>query len=309
MSSLKRSIAIPLTALSCLARTVNPQRNDNIFVVSGSPRAGTTWLAETLARTLNTHRVYWEPLQDGNIALPGALKTSKRPFIEHDNQLSFAEKKFFEDLLYGKQANSHLLRLKKYPRNAFTVLSSGPLLIKFVRGNGVLSYLHQQFEIPKPVVIIRHPCAVVASQLRMGRWGDHPHVHPKVLERYPGIRSVVSTGKPLHQRLAMTWAGDVLAARAQQNSVHVIYYEHLVQRGAEELFPVFEDWGLACGGLDEALRLPSTTARDWSDLTTVESKLGRWVDELSVTAIEEILETVSRMGITDYGKDPSAVAI
>lgn len=309
VSFLKKSIAIPLTAFSCITRTIKPQRKDNIFVVSGSPRAGTTWLAETLARTLNTRRVYWEPLQDGNIALPDILKSSKRPFIEQDDEISFAEKKFFDELLQGKQANSHLLRLRKKPINAFTVLQSGPLLIKFVRGNGVLSYLHQQFDIPKPVVIIRHPCAVVASQLRMGRWDDHPHVDPNVFKRYPGIKPVVSKEKPLHQRLAMTWAGDVLAAKAQNNSVHVIHYEHLVQRGADELFPVLEDWGLAPDGVDEALRLPSTTAHDWSNLTTVESKLGRWADELSVTVIEEILETVSRMGIVNYGKDPFAVAI
>lgn len=303
LSFLNYVTAPPLTTLSYIGRHLRSHRDSQVFVVSGSPRGGTTWLAESLGAVLNTQRLYWEPLQDGNIALPRSLMSSKRPFFEPDELLKPHEERFFRNLLTGKQANAHLLRLRTRPSNLFALFGSGPLLIKFVRGNGILGYLHKRFNINKPLVIIRHPCAVVASQLRMGRWEDHPHVNQRVVDRHSELAMVISDDKPLHARLAMTWAADVLSAKAQAGHVHIIYYEHLVKLGVNALIPVLDDWGVAHDGITEALGVPSSTTHHWSSLHSAEDKLGRWRKDLSSRVVNEILQTVEAMGITEYGTE------
>lgn len=302
MSILKEA-SLPFFNLGAyIGNKVHPNRNKGVFIVSGSPRGGTTWLAESMARLLKTRRIYWEPLQDGNISLPQSLKFSKRPFIEPTEGIDERSKQFFDDLINARLANMHLLRVRRRPSNLKSLLfSPAPPLFKFVRGNGILGYLHQNYDIHKPLVIIRHPCAVIASQLSMGSWEDHPHVSPKILERYSQIRNIVSTEKPLHQRLAMTWAADVLAARESPGDVHTLYYEDLVQLGSEALAPVMADWGIEYKGVDEALAIPSSTTHDWSDLRDVERKLGRWRQQLSDEIADEILNIAVATGVEDYG--------
>lgn len=303
MSMLKKLTAPPIGAMARMGDCFRSPRKDNTYLISGSPRGGTTWLAESMARALHTRRLRWEPLQDGNNALPESLRISKRPFIEPNSVIAEQEVKFFDELMNGKQANAHLLRLRQRPLNLFALFQDSPLLVKFVRGNGVLGYLHQRYKIPKPVVIIRHPCAVVASQLHMGNWDDHPHINHVILERHPRIKAAMSGDKSLHERLAITWACDVLAAREHSGHIHIIYYEHLVQQGAKALAPVLDDWGLPPTGMDEALQIPSSTIHGWTDLNSVSGKLQRWKGDLSVAMVDDILATVEFMGVNEYGRE------
>lgn len=302
MTLLRHGSAPFLKLCAQMGNRRHPDRNKDVYIVSGSPRGGTTWLAESLARLIKTRRVYWEPLQDGNISLPSSLRDSKRPFIGPFDMIGEDSKQFFDDLINARLANAHMIRLRKQPSNLVSLLRSpAPPLIKFVRGNGVLGYLHQNYDIHKPVVIMRHPCAVIASQLNMGLWEDHPHVNPKLLDRYPRLKDIVSKKKNLHQRLAMSWAGDILAAREHPEHVHILYYEDLVQMGAEALTIILEDWGMGKERVDEAILVPSSTIHEWTDLTNIESKLGRWKQQLSDEMVEDILNIVADMGVEDYG--------
>jgi len=299
-SAFKRATAPFLKALSSAGNSVYPERNTTPLLISGSPRGGTTWLAETIAKVYQSERMLWEPLQDGNIAKDG-LGLSKRPFI--DEQTATPEiDAFFQSLLQAKQANAHLLRLRKYPKNALSLLRNQRLLIKFVRGNGVVGYLRRRYGIPKPLVILRHPCAVVASQLRMGQWEDHPHIDPGLIKRKPELADIIDYQVPLAERLAMTWGGDVLAAKENAADVHIVFYEDLVLNGAEALRPAFASWGWEGlpASLHELMSQPSSTTHDWADLDSVEGKLGRWKNELDNETVDRILYVAHCMGVQDY---------
>jgi hypothetical protein len=302
-SVVKRVTAPLLRALSYAGNTVYPVRNAAPIVISGSPRGGTTWLAETIAKAYQSERMLWEPLQDGNIAKDG-LGLTKRPFIDEQTAAPEVES-FFHSLLHAKQANAHLIRLRKYPKNMLTLVRNQRLFIKFVCGNGVVGYLRRRFGIPTPLVILRHPCAVVASQLRMGQWEDHPHIDPELLKRKPELADIIDHKAPLAERLAMTWVGDVLAAKENAADLHIVYYEDLVLTGAEALRPAFESWGWEelPASLHGIMGQPSSTTHDWADLESVEGKLGRWRNELEQISIERILHIAYYIEENDYNND------
>src|SRR5699024_9146178 len=115
------------------------------------PRGGTTWIAESVAHALGTNRLLWEPLQAGNPAKHG-LGFSARPFIDEDS-LADDQAHFFNSLLQARYANPHLLRLREQPSNVWSLFSGSRLVIKFVRGNGVVGCLSRKWQLPEPLVI------------------------------------------------------------------------------------------------------------------------------------------------------------
>lgn len=287
---------------------LHKDRNLNPIVISGSPRSGTSWLAESIAQIFATKRLLWEPLQDGNMEKDG-LGFTKRPFLE-GNTVTVEMENFFIELMNAVQVNSHLLRLgkryKNIPGTMYGLVSNQRLIIKFVGGNGVVGYLKRRFNIPKPAIIIRHPCAVIASQLKIGKWEDHPYVDIKLIEKYPNIDNIINIKANLANRLAMTWAADVLAAKYNQDDVHIIYYEDLVINPRKVLSSILRSWEMETlpDDLDITIKRKSSTAKEWSKLDSIHDMLERWKHDLDNKTIDSILRIVHEMGVDDYRDGP-----
>ncbi|RZU99604.1 hypothetical protein [Spiribacter vilamensis] len=302
MTILKRTTAPLLQMASCIGNRIYPYRNENALLISGSPRGGTTWIAESIGNAIGRYRSLWEPLQGGNISKLN-LGFSKRPFLD-DNSVTSDQKNFFHTLVNAQQANSHLLRLREKPSNIFHLFTNGRLIIKFVRGNGVVALISEKFELPKPLIIIRHPCAVISSQMHMGSWEDHPHIDDNLVLKYPHLSDVVDSKAPLEERLAMTWAADVVAAKANSSRVNIVFYEDVVLKGSEALAPAFESWGWTKPpeNLEQILGRPSSTTHAWSTLDDLESKIGRWRKDLDTESVRRVLSVCYAMGVKDYGE-------
>jgi len=280
---------------------IYPRRNEAPIIISGSPRGGTTWLAESIAAISHSPRIIYEPLQDGNI-YKNNCGFSKRPFVDESNVTPEAED-FFDKLLRAELANTHTLGLRISWKNIISTIHRGRLIIKFVRGNGVVGYLKRRFNVPKPLVIVRHPCAVIASQLRMGTWNDHPHIDKKFLEIYPYLNKVIDVNAGLVDRLAMTWAADVLAAKHNINDINLIYYEDLVVKGHVVLQPALKSWGkmtASTSEIDHAFSFPSSSRHSWSELGSMNGKLARWRNDLDNQTVLKIIDIVQKMGVQEY---------
>lgn len=303
-SILMKATAPLLRGAGCVANKVHRERNRNPIIISGSPRAGTTWVAESIAKALGSRRILWEPLQEGNPDRYGK-GFSKRPFLT-DGNVTQGQIDFFKDIISAKNANAHTLRLRKFPGNFFHSLNSDRLIIKFVRGNGVVGWMHRELNIPKPLIIIRHPCAVISSQLKMGTWKSHPHVDPGLVEYYPEFRRFLKSESDLHMRLALTWAGDFLAAYHNKESVHIVHYESLVTNGAKELLQPLRDWGVEeyFSNVEDALIIPSSTVYAWSDLSSTLKKMNRWTTELAPSVVFDIMNLIKDVGIDCYEESP-----
>jgi hypothetical protein len=293
-----------LDVISYLTNYVYSTRNKDPLLISGSPRSGTTWLAEIIAAS-ESSRLIWEPLQEGNPTMATYPFKSKRPFLSKIQSEYNELDPFFKKLLNGRNLNSHTLRLKVNPDNLYKAFTNSRLVIKFVRGNGVVSYLQSRFNLPKPVVILRHPCAVVASQLRMGTWDDHPHLDPDLVNEYPNFNLLLKETESLEERLALTWAGDILSALHNSNNLQIIFYEDLVLNGEEELNKIFREWSdsNAPYGSLKKLNVQSSTSKTWSSKEDGMAKIQGWSKYLNEEKIERIFNIFKTLNIKYYDRN------
>lgn len=192
--------------------------------------------------------------------------------------------------------------------------------MKLVQGNRILQWLAKTFEVRGIVLLIRHPCAVVASMQRYGNWA---YVTPT--PDTPSLASIAN-GLPddfvadIRNRLPapLTSKEDMLALRWALDYyipffVHrdagypwiLVPYEQLVTSGSEELRRLFH--GLETTVPDRAvaqLRRPSSSAR--SDVAPEDPtrQLTKWQQRLRPDQIEAILRMAEAFDLDFYDDDP-----
>lgn len=143
----------------------------NTIIISGAPRTGTTWLMEILA-TLPKYKTIFEPLHMDRF--PQLLKLNFPPRIyvppEEDNVfLQNHLKDVFRGVKISRNPHYSVVNLKEINRR----LPFNGVIVKFINGNRLLPWISKRFETRATYLIIRHPCATIASQLKTG-WIGYP---------------------------------------------------------------------------------------------------------------------------------------
>jgi hypothetical protein len=226
-------------------------------ILLGSGRSGTTWVLDSLA-TVNNLRPIFEPLHEAesklgsryayDVLAPGDhCPALKAYFLElaqghiHSRWIDYRG-----DRLKPSRANfasirafrSWIRRWRKYYRDRSELLSSSnrpTTLIKCIRANLMAGWLAQDLGF-NTAHIIRHPCAVVESQFRIGRvWNPDP-----VIARYRSNARLheVTDGRYLPllnsnltrlQALTLNWVieNQRPVACADDEGYAVFCYEHL----------------------------------------------------------------------------------
>src|SRR5580704_5098197 len=122
-------------------------------LVSGMGRSGTTWLAELL-NYRNDQRLLFEPFDHQRVAL--AVNFTDHQYLRADD----ADPRY---LAPARAIVTGLLRdpfVDQHNRR----LVCGRRIIKEVRANLILKWLHTQFPGMPIVLIVRHPFAVAVSR-------------------------------------------------------------------------------------------------------------------------------------------------
>src|SRR5690348_9282727 len=149
-----------------LRRMVDFDPLSNLLVCSG-PRSGSTWLGELIACTPRSALLF-EPL----------IATQPGPFrdlgfvwdqpIPRDAEWPEA-KAAFEAMLRGKAITDWNITYSR--SSAASFLTARRMVVKCCHANALLSWLVNQFNFRyQPIFLVRHPFAVVASQLENPRW-------------------------------------------------------------------------------------------------------------------------------------------
>ena len=186
-----------------LSKAFNKQTK--FIVVSGSPRSGTTFLAETIMSRLKG-MIIWEPLQDKVLSLK-KLDIPKRPQLQ-DIVENKKLKTYLDNLSSGKDLNifNTWIRNKKF-RLKNNIKSYDYVLIKFTRGNGIIDYFKDKKYVVK-VSIVRNPYSVIASQIEHHEFKEHPIYS----EKFPDIKKIELVKSRIEQSLvrdlAITWCVD-----------------------------------------------------------------------------------------------------
>jgi hypothetical protein len=271
----------------------DPQIRRSILV-AGTARSGTTWLADLIASQIPS-RIMFEPFHPDFVSDYRRFHYFQymRPGTENPEFHAFAQKVFT-----GEIRNRWIDRRNERIISKFR-------LVKEIRVNLALKWLHDSFPQVPIIFILRHPCAVVLSRMALG-WATDRDIgpvlsQPHLLEDHldPYLDLIGSAGN-VEEKHAAIWSISNLVPLRQfdSNELKIVYYENLCMQLEIELPGIFEAIGhQSSGRLVTNRNQPSQTTRRGSAMVTGRDKVENWKKELSRSQIDNVLHVVQEFGL------------
>jgi hypothetical protein len=269
---------------------VNPDRDmRRSILVAGTGRSGTTWLADLIGSQIPC-RILFEPFH--SVYVPGyhdfhyfqymRVGTENRGFYN-----------FACDVFTG---NIHNRWVDHQNEKIFPEYR----LIKEIRANLSLKWLHDNFPEVPILFIIRHPCAVVQSRMEWG-WAADTDIEsfltqPDLVSDYlADYLDLIRKSSNEEEKHAIIWSVSNLVPIKQfrPGELKIVHYENLSTRPEAELQRIFEIIGQRYEHpvIKRGSR-PSMTTRSTSAIVTGNNQLARWRKSLSSVQIERIWHVV-----------------
>jgi hypothetical protein len=273
------------------------------IMVAGTARSGTTWVTDLIASQISC-RVLFEPFHSG--------------LVEPFQQFSYFQYMRPDEQNQGLQAYCHRvftgdIRHKWIDREVERIFPQYRV-VKDIRANLLLAWLHSRFPEVPLLFVIRHPCAVVLSRMQLGWWTDQdiePFLsQPKLVDDFLADKmEVISRARTAEEKHAIIWCISNLVPLRQfpAAKLAVIFYESLCMQPEREVPKMFQAIGHK---YDEAVfalaQRPSTTTARTSAIVTGEDRVIRWKRELSPQQISNILSVVEDFELDYiYGDSPT----
>lgn len=189
-----------------LLRTFPNRRYDlrNTLAIAGGPRSGTTWLAELICAAVPRSAMLFEPLHVGNVAAAAAAGFKWRTYLQPGDDWPEGEA-FLRRARQGRVVNWHTtshIPLHRAVRPKVWVA-------KFIHANLLVGWLAKRFPIRPPALIMRHPCATVASRGGQG-WKPLSYAPriPEFLASHPQFIPVLDRLTDVVEFRAALWCID-----------------------------------------------------------------------------------------------------
>lgn len=273
------------------------------IIIFGSGRSGTTFLSEVL-ESLNKAKLIDEPLKNSNSHKIDKIGfTGWGQFIP-ENEFKWKDAfHFFDRLLSGKEFNPNHIR------NLSNIFTTKIYVLKFIRGNMLMPWLIRNFQIRKPIYLIRNPYAVIASQLRHSGWNSNEPLKfkngiiiPKFKyynQFYNKYEIMFNEVRQLEEHLTLLWImeNEYIINHPMHNKEWIaISYEELILKPAQTLeklgslidFPVTEK-------MKNLVNTPSYSSQ--KDEIEVSVQLNGWKNYLSDNQVESIEKMLNRSSI------------
>jgi len=283
------------------------------LVLAGTPRSGTTWLLE-LFRTLPGYKALNEPLmyEEARQENGFSWRTHAAPDEHHPEK-----RNHLKEMLTGRlgvspawyfEANARPLQLLEHA-------TQQKMVVKFCRAGRMLQWLHQQFDVRGTVLIIRHPCAVVASMLRHGGFEKESSVREPLVQHVLDSQDIpdvlrerfFSTLQSIDSQveaLAVMWCLDHYVPFHLHRKVGYPWvltaYERLVAAGIGELERITDALGVEITeAMHAQLDVASSSIRDRPH-REAQDQLSKWKDRLTPNQAEDILRIVDAFELDFY---------
>ena len=264
-------------------------------------RGGSTWLAQMLAAAPR-HHMLWEPLHWKTDPGARASGFGEPRYIPQGTDHPQAEK-HIAAILRGERI-SHLINSQRYFR-PFELLRVQSYVVKFVTANMMLPWMCDTFPI-QAVHMVRHPCAVVSSQMEHGAWDEltpsFVH-HPLLFEHFPRLVSVFESLNKPEEILAFNWAIQnwVPLSTSYRDRWVTVTYEQLIEQPEEEVDRVFDELGKQTP--EAAYRMLNVPSATTVSSNSHEQQLSKWKRKLNNDQVNRVLSVVHGTGITGYTEE------
>jgi hypothetical protein len=268
--------------------------------LAGSGRSGTTWLSEIINQG-GGYRFVFEPFNPAKVGAFG----------------SFGSKQYLRpDDGRGEFLGPARLALTGALRDPWTDRFNGTFvarrrLIKDIRANLLLAWIRANFPGMPIVLLLRHPCAVVASRLALGWKGNLNETmeQEELVEDFLlPMEAEIRAARDDFERHLFLWCIDNYVPLKQlgPGEIHLVFYENLLANPEEELRNLFGFLGDDPDGRVHArLSHPSALSRKNAPVPSVD---GWRVSASQLERTGEILSLFGLDGIYAEGPmpDPSA---
>jgi hypothetical protein len=266
---------------------------DKSLLISGTPRSGSTWLANLLGEMLG-YRLVFEPLTHGT---DGIERYEARYLRVEASDQELQER--FERLLTGAARDRALDTRNRQ------ALARGRL-VKGVATNLLLSWFQRQFPSVPVVYIVRHPLLVVSSYLQMSWLDPKPPEHwleqdELMTDHLAPFEAVIASADTRLKQSALEWCVLNYVPMRQEHSPNLVQvrYEELVQEPQRVLNDLSIFLGLPERVLDaKRIETPSHTAE--SSVADRSSLMDAWRLRLSEEDVLEVDRFVREFGFDEY---------
>jgi len=298
-------------------------------IITGYGRSGTTWILDALAKA-NRLRAVFEPLHPLHIG--GANDHARRyisaadddpelyQFLNHffseDYRSLWADYRTVKHHLFPQRRDLRSWRRCRNLVRRYRTLKDSYLrfnrqrkhpqrIVKLIRANMMLPWLQAKFN-ARIVFVIRHPAAVIMSQMRAPKsWDPFEYIDRyrtdtnllDVLDHQ--TRQLLSGRVDDVEAYALCWCIENMIAleQAARSGIPVIYYELLVERGMPEWQRIVSALKLEQTPDEQLILQPSQ--QTWGQKAT-DSKLllehASWMREIGSSMssrIQRVLDTTS----------------
>ena len=173
-------------------------------------------------------------------------------------------------------------------------------IVKIIRGNMMLSWLRSRFD-ARVVFLVRHPAAVVLSQLKSQRsWNPETRIDryrsniPLVDALNAPTRKLLFETLDIVEAITLSWCieNTIALRQAAESGIHVVHYETLVSEGMPEWQKIVSALELPVLPEVELVAQPSQQAWNAQDPAVVK-RHARWrgqIDDETRRRIQNILD-------------------
>lgn len=268
--------------------------------LAGSGRSGTTWLSEII-NYRNEYRYVFEPFYPDRVDLCKNFRRKQylRPGDKREEYLRPAR-----TILSGGLRNGWTDRFNR--RHV-----ARRRLIKDIRANLLLGWMRANFPEMPLILLLRHPCAVTDSRLKLG-WKD---ILDETMEQEDMVEDFlrpfeaeIRAARTPFERSVFLWCIEnyVPLRQLEAKSVHVTFYESLCVRPEDEVRRLFSFLGKDFDAeVYRSMKRPSSLSRRESAVVLGERPVDSWMRSAEDSERERAVEIMALFGLDRiYGSDP-----
>jgi len=264
------------------------------MMLAGTARSGTTWLGEILASQLPC-RVMFEPFNPRKVAAYRGFEYFQYARPDADNP---ALERYCRTVFSGRIRDAWIDREVAHLRPSLR-------LVKEIRANLLLKWIARRFPEVPMLLVLRHPCAVVESRLRLN-WATDSDIasflgqSTLVADFLEDKLDLIASTDSAEGKHAIIWSISNLVPLRQfdAGALPIVFYENLCMRPGLELPTAFAALRQAApADLARSLLRPSSTTTADSFMGEHRRSLSAWQDRLGAQRIDRILRIVDAFGL------------